>query len=953
MTRQDVHWHHFSVEARILVILLLSMVWTRSSFTTRFTVYTSNKKQIGKELTVSPHRLSLSPFDNTSTGSSTARAVAAPFTMSSFEPESVIAQLKALQPRAKQAQFDADWKAKVESHKSKWTTRRKTQSQVAPQLEWAAHVVALKPNVPIYGPHFVPPSYLHGAKCNTTPEIHVKTAYLKPLTIVHPFYFPELRCCPKCSCTDKRVSWNGWTTTGHREVHGICAEETALGFQLKCEACQVNNQKNRSKNKKTSKLPEGDDDEGSGSHYALTNPEFWAKRHHWEIPMGIPYFLKRCALTRELFDLIVEMRPGGTSAGIVQHIKQLHLLEYNQMRYTYLHQYQARLILTKGTLVDTPRLEQFSKPGDNDAGYDLTSITDDLITEVYLAFSEKTRKAESEDYMRTLTAICISLDNTFKMSGKATVIHEKTTRLKVMKGGILSIINELNEIITWCFCQSQAGTEIRELLARLKERFKVLGVAFPEMAVADNCCHVRSAIQDIFPEIRVLLDIWHFLTRYTICVMNGTKNPFHMAVAQDITNAIIKTRADKYNKTEYRSQEEQERHLQAAYDKYVEKGGVWTAAAEAAHRQQINHVRKGCLARPREDISSDGSRIEGTHKGWNSLQRAHSSGIEVLLALSSDFVLRRNLWNKMLTKTMRTPPASFSLLPLLPIINSGESFGLVTSKSADSYYQLTDVKDEAEQELIDVSNLSEAERERVLESINADRSMFHRPLLSNSKAVAQITDAPDPAVPAPNHVTSTLSPTTTEHDAPEVIVIDDEEPHSGSGTQSAVVTCTQHDTTISAAAVGLQQRFTSSASVLTVKDSVQLLECINSAVIEPIFTQTGSSDSAGLDASSITAQNVGPERSCKRKVAHDDGPVTDDTSDTNRTGATKRAKGAKSAAVTSTAMTAVTGNSKQTIQGGSKSTLLSFFPVVHSQNSAPGPSEKVTLATVALPAPHC
>ncbi|KAA1478099.1 hypothetical protein DENSPDRAFT_885629 [Dentipellis sp. KUC8613] len=241
------------------------------------------------------------------------------------------------------------------------------------------------------------------ARRSTTPEIHVKTVYLKPLTIIHPFYHPELRCCPRCGCVDKRATWNGWNCTGHREVHGICTEETALGFQLKCEACQEKSQKSKTKNKKSFKSPEDVDDEDSGYHYALTNPEFWAKWHHWEIPMGIPYFLKRCALTRELFDLIMEMRPAGTSAGIAEHIKQLHLLEYNQMRYTYLRQYQVRLGQAKGTLLNAPRLEQFSKPGDNDVGYNLTSITDDLITDVYLAFSEKTRKAESEDYLRTLT----------------------------------------------------------------------------------------------------------------------------------------------------------------------------------------------------------------------------------------------------------------------------------------------------------------------------------------------------------------------------------------------------------------------------------------------------------------------------------------------------------------------------------------------------------------------
>ncbi len=39
----------------------------------------------------------------------------------------------------------------------------------------------------------------------------------------------------------------------------------------------------------------------------------------------------------------------------------------------------------------------------------------------------------------------------------------------------------------------------------------------------------------------------------------------------------------------------------------------------------------------------DGSRIEGSHKGWNSLQRAHSSGIEVYTGLAFDFFLRRNI----------------------------------------------------------------------------------------------------------------------------------------------------------------------------------------------------------------------------------------------------------------------------------------------------------------------
>jgi hypothetical protein len=63
------------------------------------------------------------------------------------------------------------------------------------------------------------------------------------------------------------------------------------------------------------------------------------------------------------------------------------------------------------------------------------------------------------------------------------------------------------------FCQSQSPAELAELLKGLKERFSMLRVAFPEIAVADNCCHVRAAIGWVFPEIAVVLDVHHFMKR--------------------------------------------------------------------------------------------------------------------------------------------------------------------------------------------------------------------------------------------------------------------------------------------------------------------------------------------------------------------------------------------------------------------------------------------------------
>jgi hypothetical protein len=143
------------------------------------------------------------------------------------------------------------------------------------------------------------------------------------------------------------------------------------------------------------------------------------------------------------------------------------------------------------------------------------------------------------------------------------------------------------------------------------------------------------------------------------------------------------------------------------------------------HSDQLTHVRKGCLARPRQDISSDGSRIEGSHKGWNSLQRTQPSGIEVFAALSHDFVLRRNL-RVALNASHKTSADTFMLsthgshhirlinhnaklfnllrdkkkannlkpLPLLPSVPSQEKFGVVPSEHTESFGGLLEIKEE-------------------------------------------------------------------------------------------------------------------------------------------------------------------------------------------------------------------------------------------------------------------
>ncbi|KAH9015176.1 hypothetical protein EDB84DRAFT_1634957 [Lactarius hengduanensis] len=100
----------------------------------------------------------------------------------------------------------------------------------------------------------------------------------------------------------------------------------------------------------------------------------------------------------------------------------------------------------------------------------------------------------------------------------------------------------------------------------------------------------------------------------------------------------------------------------------------------------MNHVWEGCLARERQSIHPDGSRVEGPHKGWNSLQHAQLSGLAVLVALGHDHVLRRNIrqvhhtrlanytakfWNKLRLSFDQDVHSPDTVIPgPLPCINS-------------------------------------------------------------------------------------------------------------------------------------------------------------------------------------------------------------------------------------------------------------------------------------------
>ena len=145
----------------------------------------------------------------------------------------------------------------------------------------------LDSKIPLLGPHFVPPCYLHALRRNQLePAVNPETLYLKPLRVIHPFYYSELARCPRCNRTDS-IRWDGWTGTGPRDVHSMFVDEGAIGTQLRCENCKMDPKSKKGGQQQSS--GEHDEEEDSrtqlkGHCFATTNQEFWRNWAHWSIP---------------------------------------------------------------------------------------------------------------------------------------------------------------------------------------------------------------------------------------------------------------------------------------------------------------------------------------------------------------------------------------------------------------------------------------------------------------------------------------------------------------------------------------------------------------------------------------------------------------------------------------------------------------------------------------------
>jgi hypothetical protein len=173
----------------------------------------------------------------------------------------------------------------------------------------------------------------------------------------------------------------------------------------------------------------------------------------------------------------------------------------------------------------------------------------------------------------------------------------------------------------------------------------------------------------------------------------------------------------------------------------------------------MEHAKKGCLTRTRNDILSDGSRIEGSHKGWNSIQRSFTSGLGMINSQGHDHVLRRNTraamkvdsddemvrfaksgygshhlslvdafakrWNNYVARHVIDPSRS---LPKFVDIQSGEHFGLVFSNDAKNPGLIIKAEEIDDLVILSPEEAATENLNELLESLNLNHQSLATPL---------------------------------------------------------------------------------------------------------------------------------------------------------------------------------------------------------------------------------
>ena len=293
-----------------------------------------------------------------------------------------------------------------------------------------------------------------------------------------------------------------------------------------------------------------------------------------------------------------------------------------------------------------------------------------------------------------ITSPILKSDHTFAF---ATKLRSGSTQAFT---ALWTVMTGDGKVMAQYFTNTKSLTELRPFLEEIASRYRRLGTEPPSAWYTDICCRERASVQGVFPRIKVLQDIFHFLQRFKrACKARSPQvKPFLRALSKaiftvdeddlnglqrDVDNAV-RVRKTKFLgqtisagvnvrnwplnvlrqrcRTSVRSPDEILGNFNQVIEAFSGITDFWTEDLGKCTRTQREHVSKGCLTDPLpvDEMHSPhtgkafrGTSIsEGYHSVLNTCVQATCCSPDLVLALLSEFNLRFN--TKVMKKEKQT-----------------------------------------------------------------------------------------------------------------------------------------------------------------------------------------------------------------------------------------------------------------------------------------------------------
>ena len=136
--------------------------------------------------------------------------------------------------------------------------------------------------------------------------------------------------------------------------------------------------------------------------------------------------------------------------------------------------------------------------------------SNDKLMEFFLMHFERNKQFYERNMQRHTRKI-LACDHAFRTSKHVGITRDDDKFVGQFQNVFLSV-NENGEVLTWKFTKTTAFSEITDSLKELKERLDRTGTNL-EMITVDDCCHVKNLYGQVFPGVKIRLDVFHACMR--------------------------------------------------------------------------------------------------------------------------------------------------------------------------------------------------------------------------------------------------------------------------------------------------------------------------------------------------------------------------------------------------------------------------------------------------------